>query len=185
MVFQDFEAQLFSTTVRDEVVFGMEQLGIAPAEMQPRLEVVLAQVGLTGFEGRDPTTLSGGQKQRLAIAALLALQPRILILDEPTTDLDPQGRQEVFALLGQMRAHGHTLVLVEHEVTAAALADRVVVLADGEIVAIGAPEQILPQTKVLERYGIRPRDADRALQTLGIQVYPHTVADAAVTLQQH
>jgi len=185
MVFQDFEAQLFSTTVRDEVVFGMEQLGIAPAEMQRRLEAVLVQVGLAGFEGRDPTTLSGGQKQRLAIAALLALQPRILILDEPTTDLDPQGRQEVFALLGQMRAQGHTLVLVEHEVTAAALADRVVVLAGGAIVAMGTPEQILPQTALLERHGIRPRDADRVLQNLGIQGYPHTVADAAAALQQH
>jgi energy-coupling factor transport system ATP-binding protein len=184
MVFQDFEAQLFSTTVRDEMVFGMEQLGIAPTEMQRRLEAVLAQVGLAGFEGRDPTTLSGGQKQRLAIAALLALQPRILILDEPTTDLDPQGRQEVFALLGQMRTQGHTLVLVEHEVTAAALADRVVILANGEIVAMGTPEQILPQTALLERYGIRPRDTDRVLQNLGIQVYPRTVADAVAALQQ-
>src|SRR5262249_41208777 len=93
MVFQDFEAQLFSTTVRDEIIFGMEQLGVAPAEMQRRLVETLAQVGLSGFEAQDPTTLSGGQKQRLAIAALLALQPRILVLDEPTTDLDPQGRQ--------------------------------------------------------------------------------------------
>jgi len=184
MVFQDFEAQLFSTTVRDEVVFGMEQLGVAPAEMPRRLNEVLAQVGLSGFEGRDPTTLSGGQKQRLAIAALLALQPRVLVLDEPTTDLDPQGRQEIFALLGQMRANGHTLVLVEHEVSAAALADRVVLLAAGAIVASGPPEHILPQTALLERYGVRPRDTDLVLQRLGLSVYPRSVADAAATLQR-
>lgn len=185
MVFQDFEAQLFSTTVRDEVIFGMEQLGVDPAAMQPRLEEVLAQVGLSGFEGRDPTTLSGGQKQRLAIAALLALQPRVLVLDEPTTDLDPHGRQEIFALLGRMRASGHTLILVEHEVSAAVLADRVILLAAGAIVADGPPERILPRTTLLERYGVRPRDIDRVLQSLGIPAYTRSVADAATTLQQH
>ena len=184
MVFQDFEAQLFSTTVRDEVVFGMEQLGVDPAAMQRRLEDTLTQVGLSGCEGRDPTTLSGGQKQRLAIAALLALQPRILVLDEPTTDLDSQGRQEIFALLGQMRADGHTLVLVEHEVSAATLADRVLLLAAGEIVAVGPPEHLLPQTTLLERYGVRPRDTDRVFQSLGIPAYSRSVAEAASILQQ-
>lgn len=184
MVFQDFEAQLFSTTVRDEVVFGMEQLGVDPAVMQRRLADTLTHVGLSGCEGRDPTTLSGGQKQRLAIAALLALQPRILVLDEPTTDLDPQGRQEIFALLAQMRADGHTLVLVEHEISAALLADRVLLLAAGEIVASGPPEEILPRTMLLERYGVRPRDTDRIFQSLGIPGYPHSVAQAASLLQQ-
>ncbi len=185
MVFQDFEAQLFSTTVRDEVIFGMEQLGVDPALMPARLEAVLAQVGLSGFEGRDPTTLSGGQKQRLAIAALLALQPRLLVLDEPTTDLDPQGRQEIFTLLGQMRASGHTLVLVEHEASAAVLADRVILLAAGAIVAEGSPERILPRTALLERYGVRPRDSDRVFQHFGITTYVRSVAEAAATLQPH
>ncbi|NOT53843.1 MAG: ABC transporter ATP-binding protein [Deltaproteobacteria bacterium] len=185
MVFQDFEAQLFSTTVRDEVIFGMEQLGVDPALMQARLEAVLARVGLSGFEGRDPTTLSGGQKQRLAIAALLALQPRLLVLDEPTTDLDPQGRQEIFTLLGQMRANGHTLVLVEHEISAAIPADRVILLAAGAMVAEGPPEQILPQTALLERYGVRPRDSDRVFQHFGITTYVRSVAEAAATLRPH
>ncbi|HJY81134.1 MAG TPA: ABC transporter ATP-binding protein, partial [Candidatus Binatia bacterium] len=160
MVFQDFEAQLFATTVRDEIIFGMEQLAVEQVEMQRRLDEVLSQVGLSGYESRDPTTLSGGQKQRLAIAALLALQPQVLVLDEPTTDLDPQGRQEIFALLGQMRVAGHTLVLVEHELAAAVAADQVVLLSAGEIVASGSPGQILPQIETLERYGVRPRDVD-------------------------
>src|SRR5215813_10148303 len=161
MVFQDFEAQLFSTTVRDEIIFGMEQLGVAPAEMQRRLVETLAQVELSGFEAQDPTTLTGGQKQRLAIAALLALQPRILVLDEPTTDLDPQGRQEIFALLRRMRQNGHTLVLVEHEVTAAVGADRLILLAAGEVIANGPPNQVLGQMKTLARYGVKPHDLDR------------------------
>jgi len=183
MVFQDFEAQLFSTTVRDEVIFGMEQLGVEPDEMRRRLDEVLAQVGLTGLEARDPTTLSGGEKQRLAIAALLALRPRVLVLDEPTTDLDPQGRQEIFTLLGRMRADGYTLVLVEHELAAAAEADQVILLSAGEVVAAGPPDQLLPQIETLARYGVRPRDLDRLFQTLGMNEYPHDIEGAAELLR--
>ena len=184
MVFQDFEAQLFSTTVRDEVVFGLEQLGIEPAEMRHRLTDSLAQVGLSGFEARDPTTLSGGQKQRLAIAALLALRPRILVFDEPTTDLDPEGRQEIFILLGQMREQGHTLVVVEHEVTAALAADRLLLLADGEVVADGPPHVLLPQVEMLERYGVKPHDCDRFFPALGMYEYPRDAVAAAALLQR-
>jgi energy-coupling factor transport system ATP-binding protein len=184
MVFQDFEAQLFATTVRDEVIFGMEQLGVERTEMHRRLAEVLAQVGLSGYESRDPTTLSGGQKQRLAIAALLALQPQVLVLDEPTTDLDPQGRQEVFALLGRMRAAGHTLVLIEHELAAAVAADQVVLLSAGEIVASGSPDRILPQVEMLERYGVRPRDVDRLLKTLDVNGCPRDVEEAAEVLRE-
>jgi energy-coupling factor transport system ATP-binding protein len=183
MVFQDFEAQLFATTVRDEVLFGMEQLGVARTEMQHRLTEVLAQVGLHGYESRDPTTLSGGQKQRLAIAALLALRPQVLVLDEPTTDLDPQGRQEIFTLLAQMRASGHTLVLVEHDLAAATAADQIVLLAAGEIVAAGPPAQILPQIDTLERYGVRPRDVDRLWKTLDVEGCPRDLEEAVEVLR--
>jgi energy-coupling factor transport system ATP-binding protein len=184
MVFQDFEAQLFSTTVRDEVAFGLEQLGVEPAAMHHRLTEALTQVGLSGFEARDPTTLSGGQKQRLAIAALLALRPRILVFDEPTTDLDPEGRKEIFALLGQMRGQGHTLVVVEHEITAALEADRLLILANGEIVADGEPTELLPRVDLLERYGIKPHDCDHLFPELGVYEYPREVAAAAALLQK-
>lgn len=183
MVFQDFEAQLFSTTVRDEIIFGMEQLGVAPVEMQRRLAEALTQVGLSGFEARDPTTLSGGQKQRLAIAALLALRPRILVLDEPTTDLDPQGRQEIFALLGRMRRNGHTLVLVEHEAAAAIDADRLMLLAEGGVIADGPPSQVLSQVTALEHYGVKPHDLDRLFHILDLGVYPRNIAGAANLLR--
>ena len=171
MVFQDFEAQLFATTVRDEIIFGMEQLGIAPFEMQQRLPEVLSLVGLLGYESRDPTTLSGGQKQRLAIAALLALRPRILVLDEPTTDLDPQGRQEIFSLLSRMRGEGHTLILVEHELSAAVDADRVVLLSGGQVITSDRPDRVLPQVELLTRYGVRARDVDRVCQHFGVNAF--------------
>jgi energy-coupling factor transport system ATP-binding protein len=185
MVFQDFEAQLFSTTVRDEIIFGMEQLGIAPLEMQQQLDEVLSLVGLSGFESRDPTTLSGGQKQRLAIAALLALRPRILVLDEPTTDLDPQGRQEIFSLLGRMRGEGHTLVLVEHELSAAVDADRVVLLANGQVIADDRPERLLPQVDLLSRSGVRPRDLDRLCRHFSVGAFLQDLGKAAVFLREH
>lgn len=185
MVFQDFEAQLFSTTVRDEIIFGMEQLGVAPIEMQQRLTEVLALVGLSGFEARDPTTLSGGQKQRLAIAALLALRPQILVLDEPTTDLDPQGRQEIFSVLGRMRSEGHTLVLVEHELSAAVDADRVVLLANGHVIAADRPERLLPQVDLLSRFGVRPRDLDRLCHHFKVGVFLQDLGKASESLRMH
>src|SRR5262249_41982439 len=110
MVFQDFEAQLFSTDVVQEGVFGLEQTRLPPEEMPARIAEALAAVGLTGFEGRDPTTLSGGEKQRLAIAGLLALRPQVLVLDEPTTDLDPVGRRDVLAVLACQCDAGRTVV---------------------------------------------------------------------------
>jgi energy-coupling factor transporter ATP-binding protein EcfA2 len=119
MVFQDFEAQLFSSDVTQEIVFGLEQTGVPPAEMAPRMRDALAAVGLAGFEGRDPGTLSGGEKQRLSIAGLLALRPPILVLDEPTTDLDPAGRAGVFAVLAGLRRERLAVLLIEHDVGAA------------------------------------------------------------------
>src|SRR5438093_6532628 len=135
MVFQDFEAQLFSTDVTQEVVFGLEHTGVPPSEMPARVAQALAAVGLPGFEGRDPTTLSGGEKQRLAIAGLLALRPPIMIFDEPTTDLDPVGRAEVFGVLAALRAEGLTLVLIEHDTSAALDADQPLLVRDGRVIA--------------------------------------------------
>ncbi|MCS6926430.1 MAG: energy-coupling factor transporter ATPase [Candidatus Binatia bacterium] len=185
MVLQDFEAQVFATTVRDEIVFGMEQVGIAPAEMHRRLAEVLAQVGLVGFESRDPASLSGGEKQRLALAAILALRPRLLILDEPTTDLDPQGRQQIFMLLRRLRAQGYTLVVVEHDVAVALEADRLAVLANGQLVAVGPPDQLLPHIETLTHAGVRPHDFDRLFRSLGIHTYPRDIEGAVRVLRAH
>ncbi len=138
MVFQDFESQLFSTTVAHEVAFAMERVGMPREEILARLTPALEAVGLRGFEDRDPTTLSGGQKQRLAIASVLALRPRVVVLDEPTTDLDPEGRAEVFALIRQMREQGTSLIVIEHEAEELRQCDRIVILRDGAIVGGGS-----------------------------------------------
>ena len=106
LVFQDFEAQLFSTDVMQEMVFALEHAAVPPPAMAARVQQALAAVGLVGFDGRDPTTLSGGEKQRLAIAGLLALRPGIMVFDEPTTDLDPRGRADVFRVLHTLRDDG-------------------------------------------------------------------------------
>ena len=132
MVFQDFEAQLFSTNVAHEVAFAMEQVGLAPAEIRARIGPALAAVGLAGFEDRDPTSLSGGEKQRLAIASVLAVQPSIIVLDEPTTDLDPEGRAEVFDLIRKLRDRGLSLLIVEHETEEMRECDRIVVMRDAQ-----------------------------------------------------
>jgi energy-coupling factor transport system ATP-binding protein len=183
MVFQDFEAQLFSTDVTQEMVFALEHTGVPPAEMPGRVRAALAAVGLAGFEGRDPTTLSGGEKQRLAIAGLLALRPPVMVLDEPTTDLDPVGRAEVLATLATLRAEGLTLVVIEHDTAAAVDADVVLFLADGCPLALGAPQVLLGDVGTCARAGLRAPDVSRVFAALGLPEPPLDVEEAARRLR--
>jgi energy-coupling factor transporter ATP-binding protein EcfA2 len=178
MVFQDFESQLFSTTVAHEVAFALERVGMPREEILARLEPALEAVGLRGFEHRDPTTLSGGQKQRLAIASVLALRPRVVVLDEPTTDLDPEGSAEVFALIRRMREDGAGLIVIEHEAEELRQCDRVVILRDGAIIAEGTPATVMPQIELLEECGINPPSLDRVARLLGIEHHPANLRDA-------
>jgi energy-coupling factor transporter ATP-binding protein EcfA2 len=149
MVFQDPEAQIINTRVRDEVCFGMENLCRPTAEILDRQLEALAFVGLEGFGDRSIFDLSGGQKQRVSIAAVLAGRPRLLVLDEPTANLDPAGMAEIFAVLARLnREHGTTIVMVEHRVDE--LADRVsrVVMMDrGAIVFDGPPREAFAQRR--------------------------------------
>jgi energy-coupling factor transport system ATP-binding protein len=183
MLFQDFEAQLFSTDVTQEVVFGLENTGVAPAEMPDRVARALAAVGLAGFEGRDPTTLSGGEKQRLAIAGLLALRPPIMVFDEPTTDLDPVGRAEVLRTLAALRAEGLTLLVIEHDTAAATDADLLVLLHDGRVVASGAPADLLGDVDACAHAGVRAPDVARVFAALGLENPPLDVEQAAERLR--
>jgi energy-coupling factor transport system ATP-binding protein len=178
MVFQDFESQLFSTTVAHEVAFAMERVGMPREEILARLTPALGAVGLRGFEDRDPTTLSGGQKQRLAIASVLALRPRVVVLDEPTTDLDPEGRAEVFALIRKMREEGTSLIVIEHEAEELRQCDRVVILRDGAIIAEGPPAMVMPKIELLEESGINAPGLDRVVQMLGIEHHPANIGEA-------
>ncbi len=183
MVFQDFEAQLFSTNVRLEVAFAMQQTGMPRDEIISRIGPALVAVGLAGFEKRDPTSLSGGEKQRLAIAAMLALQPRVIVFDEPTTDLDPAGRAEVLELIQRLRAQGLSLVVIEHEVDELRAADRLLVMRAGEIVAQGAPAAILTRLELLESCGVHPPDLNRLFANLRIVDHPASIDEAERVLR--
>lgn len=184
MVFQDFEAQLFSTDVMQEMVFALEQTGVAPEQMQERVTRALAAVGLSGFEGRDPTTLSGGEKQRLAIAGVLALRPGIMVLDEPTTDLDPQGRADVFRVLYALRSEGLALVVIEHDPAVAVAADQLLVLAAGDATSRGAPHAVLADVDACVRAGIRAPDISRVFAALEVPDPPLDVDTAIARLQR-
>ena len=168
MVFQDFEAQLFCTSVELEVAFAMEQVGMDRAEMKARLGPALEAVGLAGFEQRDPTSLSGGEKQRLAIASVLALRPSIIVLDEPTTDLDPEGKAEVFDLIAKLRGQGLSLIVIEHESEELLHADRIVLLRQGRIVADGPPALVMTNFNLLEQCDVHVPELNRVLHQLGI-----------------
>ncbi|MGO9450998.1 MAG: ABC transporter ATP-binding protein [Candidatus Binataceae bacterium] len=184
MVFQDFESQLFCTNVALEVAFAMEQVGMDRAAMKARLEPALEAVGLSGFDHRDPTSLSGGEKQRLAIASVLALRPSIIVLDEPTTDLDPQGKAEVFALIAKLREQGLSLIVIEHESEELVSADRVIVLGEGAVVADDAPAAVMTNFELLERCGVHPPGLNSLLHLLGIDRHAATVDDAFAAIVQ-
>jgi energy-coupling factor transport system ATP-binding protein len=178
MVFQDFESQLFSTNVAHEVAFAMEQVGMERVEMDRRIMPALEAVGLRGFEHRDPMSLSGGEKQRLAIASVLALRPSVIVLDEPTTDLDPEGRAEVFELIAKLRAQGLSLIVIEHESEELRAADRIMVLREGEIATDGPPPEVFARTELLRQCGVRPPGLGHALELLGIDAQPKGVEEA-------
>jgi energy-coupling factor transporter ATP-binding protein EcfA2 len=139
-------------TVREEIAFGLENLGLPRKEIEQRLKETLEMIGLEDLADRSPFALSGGQQQRVAIASILAMQPRLLVLDEPTSQLDPLSTQEVFRILDKLsRRGGTTVVLVEHKLEwLAAFADRVVVLSKGEIAMDGDPKKILADPKLVK-----------------------------------
>jgi len=184
MVFQDFEAQLFSTNVAHEVAFAMEQIGMERGEMVRRIGPALEAVGLAGFEHRDPTSLSGGEKQRLAIASVLALSPSVIVLDEPTTDLDPEGKAEIFALIRSLREQGFSLIVIEHEAEVLRGADRLVLLREGEIIAEGAPHDLMTRLELLEQCGVHPPDLNRVLAKSGIAAHGASVDEAEALIRR-
>src|ERR687895_2295738 len=169
LVFQDFEAQLFSTNVALEVAFGPENFEVGREEMVRRVESVLSQVRLEGFDDRQPATLSGGQKQRLAIASVLAIEPRILCLDEPTTDLDPVGKLGIFEIAEDLKDRDDvTLIVVEHETEETLDADRIIVLRDGKIVADRPAREVLRDVELLQESNVMPLQVTRFFHEMGL-----------------
>ena len=184
IVFQEFEPQLFSTSVALEVAFGPENLGVPRAELLSRVASALVTVGLDGFEDADPATLSGGEKQRLAIAAVLAMHPAVLVMDEPTTDLDPLGKRAVFDLTLHLKKDLAACLLAEHETEFMLEADRIVILNKGEIALEGAPGQIFRGGRELETLGVRPLETVQLAELLDIEDRCLTVGDMTSLLRQ-
>jgi len=155
MVFQNPDNQFVGTTVQDDVVFGLENIGMPREQMIERLEQALQLVRMEDFLNDEPHSLSGGQKQRVAIAGVLALQPSILILDEATSMLDPQGRLEVVETVRQLvNQKGITVLSITHDLEEAAQSDRIIILNKGEILEEGTPEQIFKSSHMLQEIGL-------------------------------
>lgn len=184
MVFDNPEFQLSQLSVMDEIALGLENIGVPRDEMLRRIAEVLDIVGMTGYEERSPMALSGGQQQRIAIAAALAMYPRVLVLDEPTSNLDPIGKEEVFSVAARLnKEKGMTIVIVEHEIEViAAYADRVVALYEGEIVLSGSPAEVFREIDTLERIGVRAPQVTELAYHLEKRGYP--LANYPVTLEE-
>ncbi|MET0450359.1 MAG: energy-coupling factor transporter ATPase [Mycobacterium sp.] len=186
IVFQDFESQLFATSAALDVAFGPENLGLPHDQIVERVTRYLGLVGLEGFERREPSSLSGGQKQRLALASALALESSVLILDEPTTDLDPVGKRSVLEVAERLRNSGeHTIVCVEHEIEELVSADRVVLLDNGDVVLDGTPADVFSQVDLMRRHGVMPIGACDLFASLGLPATALGVDDAVAQLTAH
>ncbi len=155
MVFQNPDNQIVANVVEEDVAFGPENLGIASPEIRNRVDRALKQVGMYEYREHAPHLLSGGQKQRIAIAGVIAMAPKCIVLDEPTAMLDPRGRKEVMdTVLALNRDKGITVVLITHHMDEAARAQRVVVLYKGNVAADGTPQQVFSQVELLHSIGL-------------------------------
>lgn len=155
IVFQNPDNQFVGSTVQDDVAFALENNGVPFEEMVARVHKSLSQVKMEGFLDHEPHHLSGGQKQRVAIAGALALQPQLLIMDEATSMLDPQGRDEVIQIVHELQEKtGLTVISITHDLEEALLADRIFVMNEGAILRIGTPEDIFSRADELESIGL-------------------------------
>lgn len=157
---QDPEAQLVGMTVEEDIAFGPENLGLPSEEIELRIQEILKLTRMESFRFVFPYKLSGGQKQRIAIGSTLALRPQVLILDEPTSELDPIGRKEVFSVINELREQANlAIVIVEHHTEELAInCDRIVLLNDGEIILQDSVERVFSQVDILSKIGVRPPD---------------------------
>jgi len=190
-LFQHFESQLFCTDVRSEVAFALEQRGVPRPEMLQRVDEALDAMGLTHLQHADPATLSGGQKQRLALAALLAAQPDVLVLDEPTTDLDPQGRRELVNMLRRLCAAGKTLVVVENDLWSptdteadSLAAETMAVLGAGALQARAPAAELLRDPERCRKLGLKPLPLPDLFARLGSLERPLTVEEAVAAARR-
>ena len=172
MVFQNPDNQIVSNVVEEDVAFAPENLGVEPSEIRRRVDEALKEVGMYEYRDHAPHMLSGGQKQRIAIAGVIAMRPRCIVLDEPTAMLDPQGRREVLRAVTKLNKEHHmTVVLITHHMPEAVLADRVIVMSDGGVIADGTPKQVFTQVELLQSVGLTVPETTRLLYALNREGY--------------
>jgi energy-coupling factor transporter ATP-binding protein EcfA2 len=174
LVVQNARTQLFNVTVLQEVAFGCENLGLPRKEIQIRVEQALAFVGLSGYEERAPSDLSGGQQQRLAIACVLAMDPELLVLDEPTSELDPIGAEQVMGVIARLnRELGKTIFMVTHDMEFVTMyASRILLLYEHHLIEDGNALEIFSNPTLLEQTRIRPPQVCEVAQQLRLAGYP-------------
>ena len=167
MVVQNPDNQLVANVVEDDVAFAPENLGVEPQEIRKRVNASLRLVGMYEYRMHAPHLLSGGQKQRVAIAGVIAMQPDIIVLDEPTAMLDPQGRREVVdTVFSLCRTRGMTVVYITHHMDECIDADRLIVMSNGCVMADGKPADIFANAELLRREGLEQPETARLLQDL-------------------
>ncbi|WP_296977648.1 energy-coupling factor transporter ATPase [uncultured Eubacterium sp.] len=169
MVFQNPDNQIVSSIVEEDVAFGVENIGIPSDECRKRVDEALKTVGMYEYRLRTPSKLSGGQKQRVAVAGIIAMKPKCIVLDEPTAMLDPSGRREVIDTVMKLnREEGITIVLITHYMDEAVKADRVVVMDDGKIKLDGTPEQVFSDTNKIKSLSLEVPQSTELVSRLGI-----------------
>ena len=171
MVFQNPDNQFVGATVEDDVAFGLENQGLSRQEMKKRVEEALALVGMLDFKKREPARLSGGQKQRVAIAGVVALRPAILILDEATSMLDPEGRRELIETVkGIRKDYDMTVISITHDLEEVAMSDRVLVMKKGEIESTSSPRELFSRND-LDQIGLDDPFANKLKHSLSQNGY--------------
>ncbi len=167
MVFQNPDNQIVANVVEDDVAFGPENIGIPSGEIRQRVDEALKSVGMYKYREHAPHLLSGGQKQRVAIAGLIAMRPRCLVLDEPTAMLDPIGRSEVIDTIKKLnREQGITVILITHHMGETIDADRLIVMSDGGVLIDGKPKEVFAQAERIESVGLTVPDTTKLLNAL-------------------
>lgn len=167
MVFQNPDNQIVSNVVEEDVAFAPENLGVPSEEIRRRVDEALEAVSMAAYKKHAPHLLSGGQKQRVAIAGVLAMRPKTIVLDEPTAMLDPQGRQEVVSIVEKLsREQNITVILITHHMDEAICADRVIAMDDGKIIADGAPKDVFTKIDLLQSVGLTAPQTTLLLKAL-------------------
>ena len=185
IVFQNPDDQIFAPTVEEDVAFGPLNLGLPMEEVQNRVTEALKRVGMDGYEKTAPHHLSGGQKKRVAIAGILAMKPEVMVLDEPTAGLDPQGVENLTKLLKELNEEGYTIIISTHDVDLVpTYAKKVFVMVDGLLIAEGTPKEIFSQPDILEQANLKiplVTDLFKQLEAEGVDMhgdYPLNVDEA-------